>query len=195
VADLSGRLLAGFGSPEGWVYAGAGTLYQDSDPAGSGQIWRKTTAGGNSGWIELVAGGGGGGGLRHVFRGHGSGSVTISAHSSARLRADVELDDPDNLYSDGNYYAPEAGWYTMTAVVQFGLDTGIQGTLRFTDGLWRLPTQDVNSSVLADAYDGWPVVTVSGIAWLDVGDIWLQFLCNDYPGSLILFGLYVAMVG
>lgn len=57
VADLRERLLSGFGSPEGVVYAGAGTGYQDIDPAGSGKHWRKTTPAGNTGWQELGGGG------------------------------------------------------------------------------------------------------------------------------------------
>ena len=58
------------------MFAGAGVLYQDVDPAGDGAVYRKTTPSGNTGWSELGAGGGGGGGslIYARFRGPGDGS-------------------------------------------------------------------------------------------------------------------------
>lgn len=57
-ADLPGRLLSGFGSPEGNVPAGRGVLWQDTDPNGDGKVYRKTTASGKTGWVETSGGGG-----------------------------------------------------------------------------------------------------------------------------------------
>ena len=43
----------GFGSPEGKVYGQRGSIYQNIDPAGDGQVYRKATASGNTGWVPV----------------------------------------------------------------------------------------------------------------------------------------------
>lgn len=84
-AEVRGRLLSGFGSPEGKVPAGAGTLWQDTDPEGPGLIYRKTTEGGNTGWEELGAGGGGGFEPYAIHLKARGGDITISDNDAEAI--------------------------------------------------------------------------------------------------------------
>lgn len=84
VADLPGRLRTGFGSPEGAVPAGPGTLYQDTDPNGSGTVYRKTTAAGKTGWVDTSVPPGGSGssafaGMMVELENDSTGALVFSA--------------------------------------------------------------------------------------------------------------------
>ena len=56
---INSSLIQGSGSPEGVVTASIGCIYEDTNPSGTGKVYRKSTNSGNTGWVELLNMGGG----------------------------------------------------------------------------------------------------------------------------------------
>ena len=71
-----------------------GCLYEDSNAGGTGKIYRKSTDGGNTGWIDATDSGGGGGG--------GGGSFTVSNIDSMYEELYIS-DSGDKLLNITNY--------------------------------------------------------------------------------------------
>ena len=91
---INTTIIRGSGSPEGVVTASIGCLYEDSNAGGTGKIYRKSTDGGNTGWIDATDSGGGGGG--------GGGSFTVSNIDSMYEELYIS-DSGDKLLNITNY--------------------------------------------------------------------------------------------
>lgn len=168
VTDLRTRLQSGFGSPEGVVYAGTGAVYQDTDPAGSGAIWKKTTSSGNTGWQELGGGGAGGGVPPYA--------IQLKRHTGINLTIPHDTDTPIDFSAvyfennggvmfpaDGGTWPPAPADSMFTAANPLVLTAPVAGLWGFRAayayaamplGSFYRTRVDHNNSTVANAYHG-----------------------------------------
>ncbi|MFA5618004.1 MAG: hypothetical protein WDK95_14290, partial [Syntrophorhabdaceae bacterium] len=87
---LNIALLRGSGSPEGVVTANIGALYEDSNSGGTGVVYRKTTDGGNTGWVTFGVSSG--------------GSLTITNENIDSMYEEFYISDSgDKIFNITNY--------------------------------------------------------------------------------------------
>lgn len=146
VGPLRENIRSGFGNPEGEQYAGHGVIWQDTDPATGGKVYRKSTPSGNTGWVEL-GGGAVGDGITRLLtadfttpEGNGGGGTYETAAGYGGDPGIPWFGDPWAKLGPGDdsdlfkFYFNEIGWWQASLKV-IGVSSSSSGVTA-QPGLW-----------------------------------------------------------